>query len=126
MLTYMETEKKNSAGKQSSAQWVPIYGGIEIKFVPLCKEESVDCRYPSRRDYTRYGYRQSSIFLNGASYTVISPEHIGQITVGTDGLTFEYLDHSDSNLAESYKEIYGIDVSEFGNIEVCLCYDQDK
>ena len=45
--------------------------------------------------------------------------------MGTSGLTFEYLNHSDSNLAEYYKEMYGIDVSEFGNIAICLCYEQD-
>ena len=125
LLTYMEAEQQNSEGKQSPDEWVPIYGGIEIKFVPLCREESVECRYPSRSDYTRYGYRQSTIFLDGSSYTVISPEYIGRTSVGTDGLTFEYLDYSDSQLVEYYSEIFAIDVSEFGDIEVCFCYEQD-
>lgn len=89
------------------ANWIPIFSQLEIKHLPLCSAKNVACEHLGRRDYLLYGYDNTIVSLRGSSKEITYPGHVGEVSVGSEGLTFEYLEKNGDD--------------KIGDVNVCLC-----
>ena len=111
---YADDTKTSGTESAEKVRWAPIFSPKEIALVPSCEEKSVDCELPNKKDYTRFGYNQITVFDgDGSSYVVTYPERIGDfVTNNIDGevsVRFEYHDSSDPQQ------------DEIGDVQVCHC-----